>query len=139
MRHSFDYAVLRVVPRVERGEFLNAGVIVFCRTLRYLEAAVDLDGARVRALCPDADLPELEAYLATVVHICSGAPGAGPIGKLTPAERFHWLVAPRSTVIQTSPVHCGLCEDPHTALADLLDRLVRRICLGDSSAQGPGG
>jgi hypothetical protein len=136
MPHSYDYAVLRVVPRVERGEFVNAGVIVFCRTLHYLDAAVSLDAERVRSLCPNADLPELEEQLAMIARICRGTPDAGPVGRLSLAERFHWLVAPRSTIIQTSPVHCGLCEDPGTVLTDLMERLVRRPCLDDAPAQG---
>jgi DUF3037 family protein len=122
---SFDYAIVRVVPRVEREEFLNAGVILFCLERDYLAAKVELDRARARALFPDADLALLEEHLAAVPRIAAGGEGSGPIGKLSRRERFHWLVAPRSTVIQVSPVHVGLCDDPDRALEHLLDRMVR--------------
>lgn len=125
MPHSFDYAVVRVVPRVERGEFLNAGVILFCRELRYLGAAIDLDDSRLLALDPAADLAEVRAHLTVIPRICAGLPEAGAIAALPQADRFHWLAAPRSTCIQTSPTHCGLCTEPGPALQELLDRLVR--------------
>ncbi len=121
---TYDYAVLRVVPRVERGEFLNAGVILFCRTKRFLAAAVELDRARLAALAPISfDSDAAEEALATIPALCAGE---GPIGALAQAERFHWVVAPHSTIIQASPVHCGRCSDPAAALEHLLDRLVRR-------------
>ncbi len=122
---SFDYAVIRVVPRVEREEFLNVGVIVFCRTRRYLEACVDLDRARLEAFAPISDLDDVIAFLAGIPRVCRGGPEAGPIGLLSPAERFHWLVAPRSTVVQTSAPHSGLCADPAAALRRLMVELVR--------------
>ena len=122
---SFDYAIIRVVPRVERGECLNAGVILFCRTRRFLAAAIDLDAARLAALAPDLDPRLAQRHLDTFPLICAGDPGSGPIGQLTQAERFHWLVAPRSTIIQSSPVHCGLCAEPSATLRRLLDSLVR--------------
>jgi hypothetical protein len=100
-------------------------VIVFCRTRRYLEAAIDLDVQRLAALAPDLDPAEVQRHLATITQICRGGRAAGPIGALSPAERFHWLVSPRSTVIQTSPVHCGLCDDPAAVLARLLAVMVR--------------
>jgi hypothetical protein len=124
--HSFDYAVLRVVPRVEREEFINAGVILFCLARGFLDARVELDRARVLALFPGADLATLEEHLASVPRICAGGDGAGPIGRLSLRERFHWLVAPRSTVLQVSPVHSGLCDDPAATLEQLMDRMVRR-------------
>jgi hypothetical protein len=123
---SFDYAILRVVPRVEREEFVNAGVILFCLERDYLAARVELDRARLKALAPDADLAVVEEHLAAVPRIAAGGEGSGPIGKLGRRERFHWLVAPRSTVLQVSPVHSGLCDDPERALERLLDRMVRR-------------
>jgi hypothetical protein len=123
-RSSFDYAVLRVVPRVERGEFVNAGVVLFCRTRRFLAARVALDAQRLAALAPSLDISEAERHLALIPLVCAGGPEAGPIGALEQAERFHWLVAPRSAMIQTSPVHSGLCEDPELALEQLLERLV---------------
>ena len=122
---SFDYAVVRVVPRVEREEFLNAGVILFCLERDFLGARVALDRARVTALHPEADLASIEEHLAAIPRICAGGPDAGPIGRLSRRERFHWLVAPRSTIIQVSPVHSGLCDDPERALEHLLDRIVR--------------
>jgi Protein of unknown function (DUF3037) len=124
-RPSFDYAVIRVVPRVEREEFVNAGVILFCLERRFLAAKVALDPARVRALAPDADLATIAEHLEAIPRIASGAEGSGPIGRLSPRERFHWLVAPRSTVIQPSPVHTGVCDDPERALDALFDRMVR--------------
>jgi hypothetical protein len=121
---SFDYAIIRVVPRVERGELINAGVIVSCPTLDYLAAKVALDVARLHALSPSSDAAEIEAALAVIPRIAAGDPGGGPIAALPRGERFHWLVAPRSAIIQTSPVHTGLCEQPDGALAQLFERLV---------------
>ena len=121
---SFDYAALRVVPRVEREEFVNAGVILFCSERDWLDARVRLDGDKVRALDPAADLVAIEQHLNGVPRLCAGDPDAGPIARLSRRERFHWLVAPRSTMIQPGPVHSGLCEDPEAALAKLFERLV---------------
>ena len=121
----FQYAVLRVVPRVERGESLNAGVILLCRPRRYLAARVGLDAGRLRALAPDVDPATIEAHLALVVRIAAGEAGAGPIARLSIGERFHFLVSPSSTVIQPSEVHTGLCDDPAEELDHLFDRLVR--------------
>ncbi|HEX2914037.1 MAG TPA: DUF3037 domain-containing protein [Chloroflexia bacterium] len=121
---SFDYGIIRVVPRVERGEFINAGIILFCRTRRYLAARVELNLQRLALLAPEADVEEIQSHLAVIPLICAGGKEAGPIGQLSLAERFHWLVAPRSTVIQVSPVHSGLCADPQKALEDLMARLV---------------
>ena len=121
---SFDYAIVRVVPRVERGEFINVGAILFCRTRRFLDARIDLDVPRLRALAPDVDLAEVERHLALFPLVAQGGERAGPIGKLPLAERFHWLVAPRSTIIQCSPVHAGLCMDPDEALEQLMATMV---------------
>src|ERR1051325_11124476 len=106
----FDYAVVRVVPRVERGEFVNAGVIVSCPARNYLKARVELDAARLAAIDPSADRETIARHLAAILRICEGGPAAGPIGLLPQRARFHWLVAPRSTIIQTSPVHTGFCQ-----------------------------
>ena len=125
MRASFDYALIRVLPRVERGEFVNVGAILFCRTLRFLGARIDLDAARILALAPDLDLTEVERHLQAIPAICAGGGAAGQLGDLSQSERFHWLVAPRSAMIQSSPVHCGLCDDPSEALDDLIQWLVR--------------
>ena len=122
---SFDYAVVRVVPRVDREEFVNAGVILFCLERDHLAARVELDRRRLRAVWPEADPDLVEEHLRAIPLICAGGEGAGPIGRLSRRERFHWLVAPRSTVIQVSPVHAGLCADPERTLVELVDRLVR--------------
>ncbi len=121
---TFDYAVIRVVPRVEREEFLNAGIILFCRTQRYLGARIALDRPRLACFAPWLELDEVVRHLDFFPLVCSGDPASGPIGQLPPAGRFHWLVAPRSTIIQTSPVHSGICEDPEQALAHLLRVMV---------------
>jgi len=126
-RSSYDYALVRVVPRVERAEFINAGAIVHCRDRRYLGARVALDRRRLLSLWPElppGQLEEIEQHLRSFVAIAEGGEAAGPIGRLPATERFHWLVAPRSTIVQTSPVHAGLCEEPEAALGDLIERLV---------------
>jgi hypothetical protein len=122
---SFDYAIVRVVPDVEREEFINAGVIVHCHDRAYLAARVELDEARLLALAPDADLPLIRRHLATFPLICAGGPGSGPIGQLPLRERWHWLSAPRSTIIQISAPHPGLCADPEAWLERLMIRVVR--------------
>jgi hypothetical protein len=122
MRSSFDYAVLRVVPRVERGEFVNAGVVVLCLEQRFLGARVMVDETRLRALWPGLDVPLVRRHLDAIQRICVGDAAAGPIAKLAVRERFHWIVSPRSTMIQVSPVHSGICESPEESL-DCLARL----------------
>ncbi|MBX5484547.1 MAG: DUF3037 domain-containing protein [Myxococcaceae bacterium] len=122
---SFDYAVIRIVPRVEREEFINAGVILFCAVKDFLGAKVHLDEARLRAIDPAIDPSEVRAHLEAISRICLGGPDAGPIGRLPRKERWHWLVAPKSTILQCSPVHSGLCEDPAAALERVFDRMVR--------------
>jgi hypothetical protein len=124
-RDTYDYAIVRVVPKVEREEFVNAGAIVSCPARDYLAAAIELDEARLLALDGTVDLDEIRAHLATIPLVCAGGLEAGPIGLLSPRERFHWLVAPRSTIIQTSPVHTGRCGDPAALLEHLLDTMVR--------------
>lgn len=123
---TYDYAVVRVVPHVERGEFVNAGVIVVCASKGYLRARMELDEARLLALDPAADIPALQAALAAIPATCAGGPAAGPIGRLSVRERFDWLVAPRSTSIQVSPVHTGRVADLDVALERLMDKMVRR-------------
>lgn len=125
-RSSFDYAVVRVVPRVERQEFVNAGVILFCLQLDFLQARVDVDEARLRALWAEVDVELVRQHLEAIPRICAGDPDAGPIARLSLRERFHWLVSPRSTMIQVSPVHSGLCDDPARALDDLFRQMVER-------------
>ncbi|HET7034358.1 MAG TPA: DUF3037 domain-containing protein [Thermomicrobiaceae bacterium] len=121
---SFDYAIIRVVPQVERGECLNAGVALFCRVARFLDARLFLDSQRLAVLAPDFDQAELTRQLEHLLRIIRGEREAGPIAALPPSERFHWLVAPRSTVIQTSPVHSGLTANPAATLDHLLRTLV---------------
>lgn len=120
---SFDYATLRVVPRVERQEFLNAGVVVFCLEMRYLAGRVRLDRDRLNALWPDVDVELVVRHLEAVQRICEGDAAAGPIAQLSQRERFHWIVSPRSTIIQPSPVHTGVCD----ATEGLLDRLEKQF------------
>lgn len=123
--HSYDYAIVRVVPRVEREEFINAGVILSCAAQNFLDARIELDEARLRALDPGVDLESVRENLAIIPRICAGGVDAGPIGRLSLRERFHWLTAPRSTIIQTSAVHTGRCENPAGALDHLLHTIVR--------------
>ena len=122
----FDYAVIRVVPRVERGEFVNAGVIVSCPSKKYLKARVELDAERLAALAPGVDRETIERHLNAILRICEGGEQAGPIGLLPQRARFHWLTAPRSTIIQTSPVHTGFCDDGDRVLEHLFTTMVRR-------------
>jgi hypothetical protein len=122
---SYDYAVIRVVPRVERQEFVNAGVIVWCKEKDVLEARIELDEVRARALDPSLDFDAVRRHLASIAIVCAGGADAGPIGKLSKRERFDWLVAPRSTIIQTSPVHTGRCTDMPDTLERLLNAMVR--------------
>lgn len=129
----YDYAIVRVVPRPEREEFLNVGVIVSCLATKFLEARIDLDEKRLLAMDPAADLLLIRSHLSAIMRICAGGTDAGPIGGLTQRERFHWLVAPRSAVIQTSAVHSGRCSDPVQSLDHLVATMVR---LADSGQPG---
>jgi hypothetical protein len=120
---SFDYALLRVVPRVERQEFINAGVVVYCPEKRYLAARIRFDAVRLKALWPEADAGLVQNHLEAVERICAGDAAAGAIAQLSQRERFHWLTSPRSTIIQPSPVHTGVCDGTD----ELLDRLEERF------------
>ena len=122
--NSYDYALIRLVPSVERGECLNVGVILFCRTLGFLGARIHLNATRALALSPDLDLAAIQQQLDTMMLICKGGPEAGDLGKMSQSERFQWLVSPRSTVIQISPVHEGVGDDPESALEHLLKTMV---------------
>lgn len=125
-RSSFEAAILRVVPRVEREEFVNVGVVLFCPERHFLQARIEVDPERIEALAPGMiDLAEVEQHLEHIRRVCAGDRAAGPLSDLTTAERFHWLVAPRSTVIQISPVHSGFCSDPAEALDHLVRTMVR--------------
>jgi hypothetical protein len=121
----FQYALLRVVPRVERGEFINAGVVLYCQDAGFLDARVHLDPERLRALGPNLDPEAIRAHLEVARLVCEGGPEAGAVGLLPPGQRFGWLVAPRSTVVQPSPVHTGFADDPEEAIEHLLRVMVR--------------
>ncbi|HEY0714906.1 MAG TPA: DUF3037 domain-containing protein [Polyangia bacterium] len=124
-RAAYSYAILRVMPRVERDEYINAGAVVHCPERRYLAAAVALDEARLLQLFPGADLPAINRHLMAIADLCAGAEAAGPLATLSMSERFHWAVAPRSTMVQASPLHSGLTDDPAAALVHLVDTMVR--------------
>jgi hypothetical protein len=125
-RSPFEYAIVRVVPRVERGEALNAGIVLMSRARRFLGARAELDEGLLAAMWPDCDPEIVRDHLAAIVGIAEGDPAAGPIAVLSAPERFHWLVSPSSTIIQPSPVHTGLTADPAATLEHLFRTLVRR-------------
>lgn len=122
---TYDYAIIRVVPKVEREEFVNVGVIVSCPAKGFLEARIELDEQRLKALDATLDIESIRLHLASIVAICAGGENSGPIGQLSQRERFHWLTAPRSTIIQTSPVHTGHTTNPVSVLEHLLESSVR--------------
>jgi hypothetical protein len=125
-RDAFEYAVLRVTPRVERGELVNVGVVLFCRTRRFLDVKVELgerQASVLRALAPDVDLDAVRAHLASIKAIVAGEASAGPIAALDAPERFRWVTSPSSTVIQPSDVHGGMTDDPEASLAELFEKL----------------
>lgn len=127
-REPFEYAVLRIAPRVERGELINVGVVLFCRTRRFLGVRLELGDRQVAALqamAPDMDLDQVRAHLASIEAIVGGDPAAGPIAQLAAPERFRWVTSPSSTVIQPSEVHGGLTEEPAASLAELFEKLAR--------------
>ena len=121
----YDYAVIRVVPRVEREEFINVGVILSCPTKQFLQAVIELDEQRLLSLYPEVDIDKIKAHLDAIPRVCAGKADAGPIGNMSKRERFHWLVAPRSTMIQLSAVHTGQSDDPARVLKDLVQKMVR--------------
>jgi len=123
--YTYDYAIVRIVPRVERGERINVGVILSCVDESFLDCRFDVDPERLRLLDPALDVESIRASLATIPLVCKGGPEAGAIGDLPPRGRFRWLVSPRSTVIQMSPVHTGRTTDPAAALDHLLETMVR--------------
>ena len=123
---TYDYSIIRVVPRVDRGEQVNVGVILSCTDTDFLDARTEVDEAILRALDPAIDVAAVRAQLDVITAICRGGPDAGPIGQLPPRGRFRWLVSPRSTIVQPSPVHTGLTADPAACLERLMDRIVRR-------------
>jgi hypothetical protein len=123
-KYLFEYAVIRMVPKVEREEFCNVGIILYCKEQRFLQTKYTVNENRVKALDEKADIPEIQAYLQAFEKICQGAKAAGPIAQLDMPSRFRWLTAQRSTILQTSRVHPGFCKDPREALAKLHDQLV---------------
>lgn len=123
-KHLYDYAVIRVLPRVDREEFINVGVILYCASRSFLRAECSVDAGRLAAFAAGADLSELQGHLDSLCRICEGGEGSGPIGQLSMGERFRWLTAPRSTIVQCSPVHTGLTADPELAMGHLLERHV---------------
>ena len=122
---TYDYAIVRVVPKVERAEFVNVGVIVSCPARDLLLARIEVDERRLMALDPTLDLECVQAHLAAIPAVCAGGEQAGPIGRLSQRERFHWLVAPRSTIIQTSPPHTGSACNLEAVVERLLQTMVR--------------
>ena len=123
--HTYDYAIIRVVPRVEREEFINVGVIVSCPAAHHLEARIEFDRARLQAFAPALDIDALMPWLEAITAICNGDPGAGPIAQLPPRARFHWLTARRSSVLQMSSTHVGRTLTPANIVEHLLERMVR--------------
>lgn len=122
---TYDYAIIRVVPRVEREEFVNAGAMVLCPSRQFLAARIELDEQRLTTMDPGVDIECVRKHLGTFLAICNGGEEAGPIGRLSQRERFEWLVSPRSTIIQTSRPHTGRCSEPDTVLEHLLNTMVR--------------
>lgn len=125
--HLFEYAVIRVVPHVEREEFLNVGVILYCGSEKFLRCITRIDEERLRVLCAKLDIDELQGYIRSFERICAGGRDAGPIGMLSIAERFRWLTSPRSTMVQTSRVHPGLCTNAEETLQRLYQQLVEKV------------
>jgi hypothetical protein len=125
VEHTYDYAIIRLVPRVERGEQINVGVILSCPAADFLEARIDLNPSRLLALDPSLDVDAARAHLDVIPRVCRGGPAAGELGALPQRGRFHWLVSPRSTIIQMSPVHTGRTDDPEKTLQRLLETMVR--------------
>lgn len=123
-KELYEYAIIRLVPKVERQEFINVGVILYARRLKFLAMKWHVDEGKVRALSSDIDIAKMEDYLRAWEDVCSGAPKGGSIGELEIHVRFRWLTASRSTIIQSSPVHPGFCEDPDEKLKDLYERFV---------------
>jgi hypothetical protein len=129
-RSPFAYSILRAVPHVEREEFINVGVVLFCREKRFLRARIGLDEARLAALAPTCDLPEVRAQLEAIVRVADGDPEAGPIARMSQSERFHWLSSPHSTIVQRSEAHTGLTDDPEATLEHIFGTLVAAPGIG---------
>ena len=125
--HLFEYAVIRMVPHVEREEFLNIGIVLYCAPQKFLQAKFELDKERLKVLCEKLDFEELKEHITSFERICAGGKDAGPIGMLSMPERFRWLTATRSTILQTSKVHPGLCDDAGEMLERLFVQLVSKV------------
>ena len=123
-KHLFEYAVIRVVPRVEREEFLTVGIILYCKTKKYLQCMYQLNNEKLQVICPKLDCGEVEEHLQSFEQICKGTKNASPISSLDIASRFRWLTATRSTIVQTSKVHPGFCKEPQETLQKLFEQLV---------------
>jgi hypothetical protein len=123
-QHLFEYAVIRIMPRVERQEFVNAGIILFCKSRQFLHVLYEVNEQKIRTLCPECDVEELAAHLKAFAGIAAGDKDAGPIAQLDPPSRFRWLTAQRSTILQTSGVHPGFCQDPMQMTRKLFEQLV---------------
>jgi hypothetical protein len=132
---TYDYAIVRIVPRVERGEMMNVGVILSCPDRDFLDARIECDETRLRALDDTLDFDVIRAHLATIPLVCKGDPDGGAIAALPQRNRFHWLVSPRSTIIQPSPVHTGRTADPEATLDRLIETMVRRPKHGARAAR----
>ena len=124
-KETYEYAIIRLVPRVEREEFLNVGVILYSKPHRYLDMRFELNAERIAAFAPEVDIQEIEQYLKGWVAVCKGAPHGGRIGQLEQHLRFRWLVAARSTILQSSRTHPGVCEEPAAVLDHLFGQLVK--------------
>ena len=124
-KHLFEYAVVRLVPCVEREEFVNVGIILYCPQQQFIRSAFVIDESRIRAICSDVDIGEVKEHFRSFEQICIGGESAGPIGLLPAGERFRWLTAPRSTIVQTSPTHTGLTADAEETLEHLLTKMVK--------------
>lgn len=123
-KNLFEYAVIRIVPYVEREEFINVGIILYCKDKKFLSTKFELNAERIAMLCTKLDIDEVRNYVESFERVCRGGDNAGPIGKLSPVERFRWLTAARSTILQTSKVHPGFCDDPQVTLNRLFVQLV---------------
>ena len=123
--YFYDYAVIRIVPKVDREEFINTGIILSCEEKEFLDARIEINEKRLKALAPDFDLETVKTHLNAIYAICRGGKESGTIGKLSQRQRFHWLTSPKSTIIQTSPVHSGYCKNPEKALNHLFEKVVK--------------
>ena len=123
--YFYDYAVIRIVPKVDREEFINAGIILSCEEKEFLDAKIEIDEKKLKAIAPDFEIATAKTHLDAIYAICIGGKDAGTIGELSQRQRFHWLTSPKSTIIQTSPVHSGYCKEPAETLKHLFEEMVK--------------